>query len=328
MNQNKDLLNIPKVNIVLINTSEDYYSLMNYWIENFQKQINSTCNYRFTADRYFDYGEIHNIINNGNLFNDVTYIEVNYKSKPTVEQQKELIKLIPQIHTNIFLLITTDKLNKTDISSQWVSSINNSGTTVSLGAIDVTKIVLHQLQKSQLTIDNDAMTTLLELNQGNLDQLMQETKKLCLLYPINHKISLDEIKKHSFDNAIYNIYQLRNSYLEGNLSNSILILNNIYQKPEDAILIQWLLADDIKKLITLKAKLKQNMTFSKIAGELKIWGSNSNLYQLAERRLSYTSLVATLDEISILDLTVKGIINCNILQQLIKIIDSLCIKKI
>lgn len=182
----------------------------------------------------------------------------------------------------------------------------------------------HKLQQHSLSINNNALNMLQQQNQDNLSQLIQEINQFTLLYPNGHEISLDDVQQHSIDNSVYNIYQLNNAYLSGNLGQSMLILDNIYQKPEDAILLLWLINEDIKKIIRLKAKLKQGISFSQITQDLKIWGNMTHLYQNIERRINYALLLTILDDLANLDMSIKGVIDKDIKQQLIHITHNLC----
>lgn len=312
--------------VCLINANIDCYPLVDYTLSQMQAKLVQATRYKFNADRYFNYNEIKQILNSGSLFSDLTYIEVSYKTKPTIEHQQELATIIESLDQNTTLLIITDKLNKKDYASAWVKNISLKGWCLSLNEDDTSSIIRFQLKAAGLNVSRHALEILQQLNQANVGQLLQIVSHLTLLYPRGHEISEDDVRQHSMDNSQYNIYQLSHAYLAGDLFQALKILDNIYQKTEDAILILWLLGDDIKKLIRLKARLKQKQTFSQIAEELRIWGNVSSLWQSAEQRLNYAILVNLLDELATLDMTIKGIIKGEVKLQLINIITQLCHK--
>lgn len=313
--------------VCLINANADCYPLVDYTLNQIQTKLVQATRYKFNADRYFNYNEIKQILNSGSLFSDLTYIEINYKTKPTIEHQQELANIIENLDSNTTLLITTDKLNKKDYSAAWVKNISLKGVLLSLNEDDTNSIIKFRLKTAGLNISRRALEILQQLNQANVSQLLQVISHLTLLYPSGHEISEEDIRQHSIDNSQYNIYQLSQAYLAADLFQALKILDNIYQKTEDAILILWLLGDDIKKLIRLKARLKQKQTFSQIAEELRIWGNVSGLWQSTEQRLNYTTLVNLLDELANLDMTIKGIVKGDIRLQLINLITQLCHKR-
>lgn len=310
---------------ILINAPEDYSAISYYYLEQLRHQIGQAQYQKFNADRYFKHAVISELINKRSLFDDKIYIEIHYKSKPNAEQQKELLALLTQLDETIYLVIVTDKLNKADLNSAWVKAINELGAAFTLLPSDIADAVQHHMQQYNQTISNDGLDLLIELNQGNLSQLMQEIKQLTLAYPENHSFSIDDIKRQSTNNSIYSIYQLSNAYLSGSLQQSIMIMSNLYQKAEDAILLQWIINEDIKKIIRIKAKLKQHQNMSQILQDLKIWTTHTDLYKTAERRLNYNILINTLDNLAKLDMTIKGIITTpDIKQQLMRILQNIC----
>ena len=326
LNLNEFLNSTTLPRVCLINAGNECYPLLDFALNQLQHKLGSPVKHIFNADRYFNFSVVRSILNEGNLFNDVTYIEINYKTKPTQDHQQELKSILNQLDSNTTLSITCDKLNKKDHSSQWVKLISDHGSVVNLGYEDTVTVIKYQLQAAGIKITNSALTILQQLNQANISQLLQVVSLLVIVYAPGHEITDNDVKQHSLDNSQYNIYQLSTAYLSANLAQAIKILDNIYQKPEDAILIQWLAADEIKKLIRIKAGLQQKKSFNQIAEELRIWSNVVTLWQGAERRLDYSSLLKLLDHIATLDLIIKGVKKGDIKQQLIQLITQLCSK--
>ncbi len=309
-----------KTNFIVISSSEESYALADYTVSRLRPK--DTKMHKFIADRSFNFKDVSSVLNSVSLFDDKTYIEINYKTKPTIAHQNALINIVKELNDSTYILITTAKLTKNDYQASWMKL--DKAWYISINDNSATEIVKHILNSNDLSISNQALNLLLELNQKNSNQLIQEITKLCLLFESGYQISLEDVKTHALDNSLYNVYQLSNAYLSGNLKQSITILSNVYIKPEDAILIQWLINEDIKKLISLKSKLQQKYSFSEVAGELKIWPSNNHLYKNAIGRLSYSLLINILDDIAMLDMIVKGLIDKDIRLQLVNILTKLC----
>ena len=64
-----NLTNLTKanLNVVLINAAPDCYALMDYVLEQLQHKIQSNCSYKFNADRFFQYTEVNEIINDDSI---------------------------------------------------------------------------------------------------------------------------------------------------------------------------------------------------------------------------------------------------------------------
>lgn len=324
MKQNlNDILARPSdKHIYLLHASPECYSHVMFSLKQLQKALTSAIKYQFQADRYFKFAEIDNILDNDSLFAEQNIIELNFKTKPTIAQENDLLKIMAKINENSYLFIMTEKL--TTFSSSWCKKINEIGSIIGLSEADTTVVIQNLLQEAKLTIDNTALNLLLELNLGNIPALMQEITRLTFLCAENHKITVADIE--STNNAEYNVYALSNAYLSGDLAKSNKILDNIYQEPGDAILISWMINEDVKKLLKIKARLKDGTNINTAISELRVWGDAVNNLKIASGRISYNTLLNVLDMLANLDMSIKGVQSTPPKIILQKTIETLCKK--
>ncbi len=306
-------------NTAILHGNEDSYPFINYAVQVLKNKLSTYSNqYKYTADRFFNYTEIWDILNNGSLFNDTNFITIEYKTKPTLEHQEQIIKIINHLGSDNFLLIVSDQLTKKDLSSAWVSAITNNGIIINISPTDARTIIKYRLQTENLIISEEAINLLIELNQANQVQLIQELNRLALTHPSGSSIDFKVIQ--NVDNSQYNIYQLSTAYLSGNLASSIKILDSLYKNHEDAILIMWIMLEDIRKLFKIKSLLKQGNSIASAIPTLRIWGDTIAAIQKANNRLHFNNLISILDKLSYLDMLIKGIAKGDIKYQLIEII--------
>ncbi len=207
--------NIPPV--CLISSTEEYYPLLNFTINEIKNKLNKYNNHNsFNIDKDHDWEEIIQKTTEKNLFEEKNYTEIIFKTKPTVDQEKNLIKILDKLNSDNFLLIITDKLDKKDMASNWLIKIKEKGATFNLSNTDITPLINFKLLQNNLTIENDALNLLIQQNIANMHNLIQDLTKLTILYSKKH-ISLSDIQSISTNNSRYNIYQLSNTYLSGNL---------------------------------------------------------------------------------------------------------------
>lgn len=308
--------------ICLIHAPDTCYPYVNFTLQYLYTQFGEVNRYKFVADRYFSFAEIHQILGNNSLFAEKNLIEISYKTKPTVAQADELNNLLERVDADTFFIVTTDKL--TSLTSAWAKTFNQRGSIIGITEADTPTIIKHMITEAGLKINSAAQNLLTGLNQSNLAQLMQELNKLILLYPKGHEISVNDIQ--SFDNSQYNIYQLSAAYLSGDLKQSLKILDNIYTEPADAILIMWVINDDVRKLIKLKAKLKDKMNINDAIGELKVWGVAINNLKTASARVQYPTLMQLLESLATLDMMIKGVLNGDVRLHLTEMLTTLCKK--
>lgn len=294
-----------------------------------QKLVGFTQHYKFNADRYFNLQEIQEIIQSNSLFADKNFIELAFKTKPVLEQQKQLIKLIPLLGEDNFLCISCDKLDKKDLGSEWLTILLQSTTHLALNAdyAEGYAWALHLITVQGFNIEAEALRLLLEMNQGNLAQLHQEINKLCLLFKAPYTITLADAQNNLSDNAQYNIYALSNAYLSGNLQLAGKILRNVCQTVDEAILLIWNLSEDLRKLIRIKGNLKQNQNFNQAIAGLRIWGESITNFRQANQRLSYAKLLNYFAQLAQIDLCIKGVGEGDALILLEKLIINLCLGK-
>lgn len=309
------------MSITLIHGGEDYYSTIQLLCN---QLIPSNCiKHKFLVDRYFNLDNISSISSCDSLFGESNYIELNFKTKPTSEQQKTLIALLPQITKNNSITIICDKLSKTDLKAKWVSELIKYGTTIAMDSNIVLQQLQHIFKDSQQTISSNALSLLESLNSGNNNQLIQSAIALSHYQAINDHIDVNEVTNFISDSSNYSIYQLSEAYLSGNLELANKILANLYQNTEDAILIAWIIGEDLKKLLKIKGLLKQKISYSQIANELKIFPKQFSLYQNAEKNITYNSLINNYSQLAILDCAIKGIVNKDVSFLLTQLINSI-----
>jgi DNA polymerase-3 subunit delta len=309
---------------LFIHVSNDDYPLADFVLTQLKTRFDNYHKQSFTADKSFNISVIEDTINNVSLFDQPNYIQINFKTKPNSQWQKQLTELMGKLNDNNFLVIVCDKLNKTDQNTKWFKEIANITTTLGISNFDAEFLVSHLLNGNKLTITREALNTLITQNQGNLSQLLNEANKLILAIPAGHTINVGEITKLTTDNAQYNIYQLSASYLSGNLAKSIKILDNLYQDSSDAILILWRLQEDVKNLLKIKSKLKTTPNINQVIKDMYIWGESATNLPLAHKRLNYNTLVDIYQDLARLDMSVKGVMNLDVKLLLTKIITSMC----
>ena len=113
---------------LLISANEDCLPLANNLNLIYFKQLSQNhLRHVFQCDRYFNFSSVHEIIESNSLFGDKNYIELNFRTKPTLEHQKHIISLLPKLNEDNFLIIICDKLDKKDLSSEWLKSWQKCG---------------------------------------------------------------------------------------------------------------------------------------------------------------------------------------------------------
>jgi DNA polymerase-3 subunit delta len=312
---------------VLLSAPEESAVILNFLREQcLAKLSNNYLRSSYAADRYFQFTAIEELIRSNSLFGDKNWIEVSFKTKPTVEQQQQLINLLPLLDESNYLIISCDKLDKKDQGSSWFKKWNEAGDSLLLTASEgeLRQWTLSLLDVFKLKLDNAGLDLLLEMNQSNPTQLHQEVIRLSWLFQTKSPVSYDELKTLLLDNSQFSVFAISNHYLRGDVTEMRKVYVQAVQSTEDAILLIWQLGEDLRKLIKIKGALRTNPDFRTVVGDLRIWGESIAAFNQANQRLSYQLLLSYLDELAQIDGVIKGIIAGEPLVRLEQLIINFC----
>ncbi|MDD3266279.1 MAG: DNA polymerase III subunit delta [Burkholderiales bacterium] len=317
--------NIEHLNSFVISFGEEYGSLANYIEDYIASSLIDVKKDTFLADRYFSFDVVKEIFLSSSLFGDSNLVIVRFKTKPTIEQSKQLLELIKLVNSENRLLLQCDKLDKKDLASGWVGAFDD--ILILSGDSSESRVwINHMLKASGITIQESALELLLNLNQNNYTQLRQEVHKFTFLYPANYEINYEDALEQLTDNAQFNVFALSNAYLMGDVNRSLKIFSNVCIDSENVILLIWLISEDIRKLLQIKNAVKNGQNIDSAIASLRVWGDAVNALKFAHNRLSYNLLLSILDEIARVDLAIKGLLpdSCN--PMLEKIVMKFCQK--
>ena len=311
---------------LLISAAEDYAPFAYAAIRSLNERFfNDAIKHNYVGDRYFNLDELEDILSAGSLFGDNNLFILSFKTKPTVEQQRQLSAIIPRLNSENFMILACDKLDRKELSSDWVTLFNESGDYLAIGDDDNGEDWCRDLlAKASRQIDDDALAFLLVMNQNNPAQLLQECEKLTLLFPANQLITIGECQEALVSNAQYNVFALADAYLRGELDKVLKIFPAVCSSSDEAILLMWNLGEDLRKLITIKNALRSNANFRTAIEGMRIWGNGIAAFEKANQRLSYNVLVAYFSELAEIDCVLKGIKAGDALLKLERLIINFC----
>lgn len=311
--------------VLILNYTKDMSAFSNYINDAIQAKYQSRTVYRINIENLHSQ-DLAKQLNNNSLFSQDNYIQLVCNAKPLLAQQNELKILVESLASSDQLTIVFNGLNKKELQEKWANNITAKAKLFNIDLDSLKPIIQYILKLNQLALTPGAINLLIELNQLNYPQLLQELKRLSYLYPSGSIIEAKTLQQSLIDNSNHTIYHLSNAYLAGDLSRSLNILDKLMSSTEDVILINWIILEDIRKLLKIKQKLKQGKQIANILQELYIWGEAKTLLPKANHRLKYSQLLEILDQSSYIDLAIKGLKNADIYQLLTKIILDLCAK--
>lgn len=199
------------------------------------------------------------------------------------------------------VIISAERLDKKQQDSAWSKALLKYGIQVVEPAIDKDSMpgwIETKSKELNLEISKEAIRLLADRTEGNLLAASQELTKLSLLFP-EQEISLEHMKKSISNSSKFGIFDLSNSFLEGNKKRTVRIIETLRAEGTQPPLVLWALSKEVSNLYTV---MEEGSTKS-------IWGPRYYLDLLAKRskKLSPFQIKNSLKEIAEIDAAIKGL---------------------
>ena len=199
------------------------------------------------------------------------------------------------------VIISAERLDKKQQDSAWSKALLKYGIQVVEPAIDKDSMpgwIETKSKELNLEISKEAIRLLADRTEGNLLAASQELTKLSLLFP-EQDISLEHMEKSISNSSKFGIFDLSNSFLEGNKKRTVRIIETLRAEGTQPPLVLWALSKEVSNLYTV---MEEGSTKS-------IWGPRYYLDLLAKRskKLSPFQIKNSLKEIAEIDAAIKGL---------------------
>ena len=199
------------------------------------------------------------------------------------------------------VIISAERLDKKQQDSAWSKALLKYGIQVVEPAIDKDSMpgwIETKSKELNLEISKEAIRLLADRTEGNLLAASQELTKLSLLFP-EQDISLEYMEKSISNSSKFGIFDLSNSFLEGNKKRTVRIIETLRAEGTQPPLVLWALSKEVSNLYTV---MEEGSTKS-------IWGPRYYLDLLAKRskKLSPFQVKNSLKEIADIDAAIKGL---------------------
>lgn len=243
------------------------------------------------------------------IFADKKLIELRMSTaKPGVEGAKALTAYCQRLPSDVMLLITLPRLDKSSLNSKWFQSIEKIGVTIqvwALDGVDLIRWIQQRAQKKGLRIESDGIKNLAAHVEGNLLAAAQEIETLYVLYG-KAPISKQMIEKVVTENSCFDVFKLTDCVLSGNSSRTVKVLNSLKTQGVVAPIILWALTREARMLINIKQAISQGQNREVVFRSFRLWGKHKELVAAVVLKLDIQRLQKILLFSSIADRQIKG----------------------
>ena len=264
---------------------------------------------------HFDWSGLLGSARSMSLFGDRQLVEIRIPSgKPGKDGGDALQRYCARLADDVLTLVQLPKLDRAQQQSAWFTALDAAGATVRVDAIEraalprwIAERLAAQGQRVAAGSDGErALAFFADCVEGNLLAAHQEIQKLALLHPPG-ELGVEAIESAVLDVARYDVYRLGETILDGRIPRVLRMLEGLEAEGAAAVLVHWMLAEDIRGLKRVKDALTAGKPLPLALREARVWGHKERLFERAIVLLDDATLAELLLAAQACDGIVKGL---------------------
>jgi len=274
-------------------------------------------------ERGFDWSALLSAGQTMSLFGDKRWIELRIPTgKPGRDGADALKQFAAQVESqtsgpegpDTVVCIILPRLDGKTKTSAWFSALDEVGMAIQIDSLDRGQLpqwIAGRLKRQNQEVESGAegvraLEFIADQVEGNLIAAHQEIQKLGLLYPTG-KLSEEQIRTAILKVARYNVFELTEAMLAGDLPRLNRMLDGLKGEGEPLVLILWSVTEELRLLSKLKAASDAGESVQQLMRANRVWGNKERLYPTALRRVQPLKLRRAIQVAAGLDRQVKGL---------------------
>ena len=287
------------------------------------KKLGFTDREVMVQERGFDWSSLMNAGQTMSLFGDKRWVELRIPTgKPGRDGADALKQFAAQITSqqddangpDTVVCIVLPRLDGKTKTSAWFIGLDAAGMAIQVDTLDRSHLpqwIAGRLKKQGQTVEagpegQRALEFIADQVEGNLIAAHQEILKLGLLYPEGN-LGEEEIRSSILKVARYNVFELTEAMLAGDLPRLNRMLDGLKGEGEPLVLILWSVTEELRLLSKLKAASDAGESIQQLMRANRIWGNKERLYPAAIRRVQPLKLRRAMQLAAGLDRQSKGL---------------------
>ena len=266
----------------------------------------------YTADAKFDWNTLSIAANELSLFSSKRLIEIHLPTGKPSDKGMALIDYCENLPEDIILLIVAGKIESATRKSKWFKAVDKVACIISVWPIDgqpLNQWLNKRLQGKGLSLAADSLQLINDRVEGNLLAADQEIEKLSLLYPVKDQmltLDYEQVSYAVFDNARYNIFDLFDCALSGDLKRASRMLFSLQREGQPIMLIMTLVAKEVRMLAKMCAAMEQTQDLQSALKGFYIFPKRKNLITQTIRNTQAEHWQDLLKKLLLVDKMSKG----------------------
>jgi DNA polymerase-3 subunit delta len=274
-------------------------------------------------ERGFDWSALLSAGQTMSLFGDKRWVDLRIPTgKPGRDGADALKQFAAQVNSqatgpegpDTVVCIVLPRLDAKTKTSAWFSALDEAGMAVQIDSLDRSQLpqwIAGRLKRQNQEVEAGpegmrALEFIADQVEGNLIAAHQEIQKLGLLYPAG-KLTEDQVRTAILKVARYNVFELTEAMLAGDLPRLNRMLDGLKGEGEPLVLILWSVTEELRLLSKLKAASDAGESVQQLMRANRVWGNKERLYPTALRRVQPLKLRRAMQVAAGLDRQVKGL---------------------
>jgi DNA polymerase III subunit delta len=264
---------------------------------------------------HFDWSGVLGAAQEMSLFADAKIIEIRIPSgKPGKDGSEALQRYCERLPEGVVTLVMLPRLDGTATKSGWFGALDGAGVTVRVDPVErgalPTWIAQRLARQGQRVREGEegqrTLAFFADRVEGNLLAAHQEVQKLALLYP-EGELSAEQVEDAVLNVARYDIRQLCEAVLAGQVARALRMLDGLRAEGESAVGVHWQLTDDLRALKRVRDAMADGRPLPLAMQEARVWGPRQRAIERAVTQVSDRALVRLIAAASVCDGVAKGL---------------------
>lgn len=264
---------------------------------------------RFQSEIGFDWLDFKMALDARSLFGEPRVIDLRLSGKPDRAASDALAHFFERPPEDALLLFTLPRLTATDQKAKWFQGLERVGVFIQVWPLEGEKLLRwldRRLNQRGLLASQGALRLLAARVEGNLLAAAQEVEKLHILHG-GGALEENDILKAVADLARYDVFDLSEEWLKGDLARAIRVLDGLKAEGIAEPVVLWSITREIRLLLNLRREMDRGQPLDTLAARFRLWDTRLRSIQRALQRLSLRDLEQALQMAFKADQTLKGL---------------------
>jgi DNA polymerase III subunit delta len=262
----------------------------------------------FYADANFDWRLFMASGETFSLFGDRRILDLRLPGKPAKEQADLLEHFAQRLPDDAVLIVSLPRLKPADQKGLWFQLMEKAGVFVQVWPLEGRSLenwLSRRMSSKGMLADQSGLRILAARVEGNLLAAAQEVEKLHVLYG---SVRLDDemIRKAVADSARYDVFDLPQAALRGQVGRSLRILAGLRAEGIASPVALWAMARDLRVLCALKSQISEGQSLESAFAKQRVFDNAKPIFSSALQRMDETLLAEAMLLCAKIDRLIKG----------------------